>query len=125
MDIKRRHRFEHGGVVADWECPICHRVLYLETNIRDLPPDERHECRRCHRALDLAHEAAGKLWDAEILRRKVKFGPGTQAFYKSRVHGSDGFYGIRADLADRLIRGETSKELKRLSDGLGVELPSI
>jgi hypothetical protein len=123
MDVKKEYRFEKGAIVADWECPICRKVIYPETNIRDVPPERlNRECERCEKVLKQADEIAEAWWEAEDARRR-QMDPNRRAFYHSSVHRTQGMYGLRDDLVDHLAQGRTSKELQSFAKRAGVELP--
>ena len=118
LDPKKIYRYETRagfgiGIVADWVCTICGKVIYPETHIADVPNQERKDgCRRCVRILDLAYETAVAWWERY------------RTSYRSETFGSDGVYGLRDDLVLHLARGITSPALARYVKRNRLEFPS-
>ena len=125
MDVAKEYRWEKGGVVADWICPICRRIIYPETSIHDIPEERlKRECEVCERALDEADNLATEWWEAEGVRRRAAFGPEYRAYYASSTHGTKGTDGLRDDLVDYLVRGKVSGDLKGFLRRSGQVLPT-
>lgn len=102
------------GIVADWRCTICGRIVYEKTHVQDIPGEEWSKgCSRCLRAIDLADEVATRWWTDH---------PFT---YGSRRTGQYGFYGLRDDLFGHLVWGKTSPALIRYAGRFGLELPVL
>lgn len=120
LRVVRQYRYENRpgqgiGVVADWLCETCGRIVYPETHIIDVPQNEvRDGCRRCQAAADTAYSVATEWWAKH---------PHTS--YRSMVWGSTGFYGLRDDLLIYFARGVASDELKRFVRRNRVELPPV
>jgi len=118
--LVRQYRYENRpgwgiGVVGDWQCETCGRIVYPETNIIDVPQNEvRDGCRRCQEASETANRVAEDWW-----------GKHSGIIYRSKAWGSTGFYGLRDDLLIYLARGVASDELKRFVRRNRVELPPV
>jgi hypothetical protein len=120
LRVVRQYRYENRsgygiGVVADWQCETCGRIVYPETHVMDVPQNEvRDGCRRCQEASETAYRVATEWWE--------KY---SRLFYRSKVWGSTGFYGLRDDLLIYLARGVASDELKRFVRRNRVDLPPV
>jgi len=62
MYIKEEYGWKDGGMIADWACHVCHRVIYPKTNASDLPRSIHNDpCDRCGEIMELAYRLAEKL----------------------------------------------------------------
>lgn len=111
-----------AGLVADWACHVCKKVIYPKTHVSDVPrgPDP---CSTCIQAANRAWDLANEWWKLEGERLREKFGREGQWTYTSEASQNQGLYALRDDLARYVIHGEASKALTRFAKRLGKDLP--
>lgn len=124
MQPVKEYGFKAGGLVADWACEICKKIVYPKTNISDIPRERLNDiCLDCRTALDKAHQVAEEWWKEEYDRIKAAGAHGALPSYFSKTSPETGVYALRDDLVDHLLRGVASDRLKRFAKRLGKELP--
>lgn len=120
----KEYGFKAGGLIADWACEVCKKIVYPKTHISDIPRERLKDiCLDCRTALDKAHQVAEEWWREEYARIMASEDPNALPSYVSRTSHETGMYALRDDLAEYFLQGVASDRLKRFARRLGKEVP--